>query len=35
MKSCGWNKTKEFEERLKEYIKGFEQQINDKTNICK
>jgi hypothetical protein len=35
MKSCGWNKTKEFEEKLKEYIKDFEQQINDKTNIVK
>ena len=33
MKSCGWNKTKEFEEELKKYLQGFEKQINKNTSI--
>ena len=32
-KTCGWNKTLEFENKLKQYIKGIESQINTKTNI--
>lgn len=32
-KTCGWNKTLEFENKLKQYIKGIESQINPKTNI--
>lgn len=35
MKSCGWNKTKEFEEELKKYLQGFEKQINKNTSIFK
>lgn len=35
MFTCGYNKTQAFEEELKEYIKGFEDQICDKTNIRK
>lgn len=35
MFTCKYNKTKAFEEELKEYIKGFENQICDKTNIRK
>jgi hypothetical protein len=32
-RSCGYNKTEAFEKELKEYIKGFENQINEKTLI--
>ena len=31
--SCSYNKTPKFEEELKNYIKGIENQVNDKTNI--
>lgn len=33
VKSCGYNKTKEFEEELKKYTDGFKEQINSETNI--
>ena len=34
-KTCGWNKTLEFENKLKQYIKGIENQVNPKTLITK
>ena len=32
-RTCGYNKTLEFEEQLKKYLEGFEKQVNDKTLI--
>jgi hypothetical protein len=32
-KTCKWNHTKEFENQLKKYIEGIENQINKNTNI--